>query len=144
MSSYVRATELIKVASATRTIGLTPRSKQCISATDCLRQFFDLTYACCFGPRTHGVTIATLRDPANARTWSQAFRLQNQGPIERHHTRLTATLGATAGGWQLIAEATRVMCPGTIPRAPFKADDTEAAPEREVGGINTDAPFFHR
>ena len=35
-------------------------------------------------------------------------------------------------------------CPGTIPRAPFKADDTEAAPEREVGGINTDAPFFHR
>ncbi|MCX4142158.1 hypothetical protein M0D68_28490 [Paraburkholderia sp. SEWSISQ10-3 4] len=103
VSSYARATELIKVASATRTIGLTPRSKQCISATDCLRQFFDLTYACCFGPRTHGVTIATLRDPANARTWSQAFRLQNQGPIERHHTRLTATLGATAGGWRLAA-----------------------------------------
>ena len=121
MSSYVRATELIKVASATRTIGLTPRSKQCISATDCLRQFFDLTYACCFGPRTHGVTIATLRDPANARTWSQAFRLQNQGPIERHHTRLTATLGATAGGWQLIAEATRVMCFVHIADAHFHA-----------------------
>ena len=140
---------MIKVAPATRTIGLTPRSKQCISATDCLRQFFDLTYACCFGPRTHGVTIATLRDPANARTWSQAFRLQNQGPIERpphppHGDARSDRWRLAAGGWQLIAEATRVMCPGTIPRAPFKADDTEAAPEREVGGINTDAPFFYR
>jgi hypothetical protein len=33
-------------------------------------------------------------------------------------------------------------CPGAIPRAPFNADDTEAAPEREVGGINPDTPFF--
>jgi len=94
---------VIKVASATRTIGLTPRSKQCISTTDCLGQFFDLTYACRFGPRAHDVTIATLRDPVNGQTWAQAFHLHNQSAIERHHTGLTATLGATGGGWRLAS-----------------------------------------
>jgi beta-mannosidase len=115
--------------------------------------------------RAHDVTIATLRDPANGRTWSQAFHLAERSADERHDPGLTATLETAAGGWQLIVEATRFTrfvrivdahfraaedwfhlppnCPRTIPLVPFNADDTEAAPEGEIRGINTGTPVFY-
>ena len=104
--------------------------------------------------------------PANGQTWSQAFHLPDRSAIERHDPGLTATLEATAGGWQLIVEATRFKrfvhiadahfraaadwfhlppnCPRTIPLVPFNVDDTEAVREGEVCGINTDTPVFYR
>ena len=76
-------------------------------------------------PRVHGVTIATLRDPRTGQMGWQAFHLPERLAIERHDTGPTATFESLDDGW-------------------FNADDTEAAPEDQVRGINADTSAFHR
>ena len=158
----------VKVAGATSLVELAPRSKQRLAAAECLGQFFDLTHAYRFGPRSHDVTFATLRDPASRQILSQAFHLPERRAAERYDTGLSATLEATGSGWQLIVEAKRFarfvnvadmhyravdnwfhLPPGeprTIALRPLpamNADATHPAPSGEVRAINSSAPVFY-
>jgi beta-mannosidase len=97
----------VKVASASRTVELAPRSTQRLGAAECLGQFFDFTHAYRFGPRAHDVTIATLRDPADGRIVSEAVHLPERRTDARHELGLTVSVERADAGWQLVIEAKR-------------------------------------
>jgi beta-mannosidase len=98
----------VKVVSANREVELAPRSAQRLSAAECLGQFFDFTHAYRFGPRTHDVTIATLRDAASGRIVSEAFHFPQRRLGERHDLGLTVAVERNGDGWQLVIEAQRL------------------------------------
>ncbi|NML33897.1 glycosyl hydrolase 2 galactose-binding domain-containing protein [Paraburkholderia antibiotica] len=103
----------VKVMSARRAVELAPRSMACLSAAECLGQFFDFTHAYRFGPRPHDVTIATLRDAASGAIVSEAFHLPEPRLQERHDLGMTISVeprhaaDGTPYGWQLAIETKR-------------------------------------
>jgi beta-mannosidase len=99
----------VKVASASCEVELAPHSVQRLSAAACLGQFFDFTHAYRFGPRSHDVTIATLRDQASGQIVAEAFHLPERRVSERHDLGLTVTAERNGDGWQLVLEAKRFV-----------------------------------
>ncbi len=158
----------VSVVHASREVELAPRSVQRVSAADLLGRFFDFTHAYRFGPRTHDVTLVTLRDPASGAVISEAFHLPERRALERHDLGIVATPQRAEHGWQLVVEARRFargvhiadahyrarrdwfpLAPGrpvTIDLVPLDADadiDTRA-PDGEVRAINASAATFYR
>jgi beta-mannosidase len=155
----------VSVVSASSAVTLSPRSVQRIACADLLGRFFDFAHAYRFGPRTHDVTIVTLRDPASDTIWSEACHLPERRALERHDLGITATPRRTSGGWALTLEAKRfaryvhiadthyrAICdwfhlppnrPVTVPLVSINAP-TNAAPDGEVRAINAVAPVFYR
>ncbi|MCC8391222.1 glycoside hydrolase family 2 protein [Paraburkholderia sp. MMS20-SJTR3] len=99
----------VKVVSARRPVELAPHSMQRVSAAALLGQFFDFTHAYRFGPRTHDVTIATLRDAASGAVVAEAFHLPERHVRERHDLGMTISVehNAETGHWQLTLETKR-------------------------------------
>ncbi|MGF6777662.1 glycosyl hydrolase 2 galactose-binding domain-containing protein [Paraburkholderia sp. GAS334] len=154
-----------KVASATVAVELSARSTQCLRASDCLGQFFDLTHAYRFGPRSHDVTIATLFDASGGQVLSEAFHLPDRRVESRHDIPMEVALEPTEQGWQLVIEAHRFARavhvvdprfraardvfhlapnrPQTIQLIRLNPDDTDARPQGELRAINALAPVFY-
>ncbi len=61
------------VVHAKRSITLSSRQSQTIAATDLFGAFFDTTYTYRFGPPSHDVTVARLRDVATGQVIADAF-----------------------------------------------------------------------
>nr|WP_259294975.1 glycoside hydrolase family 2 protein [Paraburkholderia sp. DHOC27] len=97
----------VKVASAQRLVELAPRSTQTHNSADLLGQFFDFTHAYRFGPRSHDVTIATLRDSVSGLVRAEAFHLPERRVHERNELGLSIKTERTDDGWQLVIEAQR-------------------------------------
>jgi len=159
----------VNVVSATRAVALAPHSTQRIACADLLGRFFDFTHAYRFGPRTHDVTIATLREAGSNLIWSEAYHLPERRALERHDLGITATPQRTEGGWALVLEAKRfaryvhiadahyratrdwfhlppnrpVTVP-LVPLVPFDGAASDARPDGEVRAINAAAPAFYR
>ncbi|WP_322051190.1 glycosyl hydrolase 2 galactose-binding domain-containing protein [Paraburkholderia bannensis] len=158
----------VSVVQASRAVELAPRSVQRVSAADLLGRFFDFTHAYRFGPRTHDVTLVTLRDPASGAVISEAFHLPERRVLERHDLGIVATPQRAAHGWQLVVEARRFArgvhiadahyraCRDWFPLAPGRpvtidllpldanADIDARAPDGEVRAINASAATFYR
>ncbi len=158
----------VSVVQASREVELAPRSVQRVSAADLLGRFFDFTHAYRFGPRTHDVTLVTLRDPASGAVISEAFHLPERRAVERHDLGIVATPQRADHGWQLVVEARRFargvhiadahyrarrdwfhLAPGrpvTIDLVPLdaRADIDKLAPDGEVRAINGSATVFYR
>jgi beta-mannosidase len=71
------------VMRASRTIDLAPRGLDSIAACDLWGGFFDTTYAYRFGPPSHDVTCASLRDGGSGAVIAEAFHF----PLGRGHER---------------------------------------------------------
>jgi beta-mannosidase len=156
----------VNVVCATRAVELAPRSVQRHTCAELLGRFFDFTHAYRFGPRTHDVTIATLRDPASDRIWSEAYHLPERRTLERHDLGIVATPQHTAEGWTLVLEAKRFaryvhisdahyraghdwfhLPPNravTVPLVPLDGHEEDVVPDGEVRAINAGAPVFYR
>lgn len=154
-----------KVASASVAVTLPARGTQCLRASDCLGQFFDFTYAYRFGPRSHDVTIATLRDVSDARVLSEAFHLPDRGVQNRCEVPVDVALEPVGQGWQLVVMAHRFARavhvvdphfraahdvfhlapnrPQTIPLIRLDASDTTSRPQGELRAINALGPVFY-
>nr|WP_240161030.1 glycoside hydrolase family 2 protein [Burkholderia sp. Ax-1719] len=158
----------VSVAQASRAVELAPRSVQRVSAADLLGRFFDFTHAYRFGPRSHDVTLVTLRDPASSTVIAEAFHLPERRALERHDLGIVATPQRGEHGWQLVLEARRfARCvhiadahyrarrdwfhlapnrPVTIDLLPLdaKTDIDARAPDGEIRAINAQSPVMYR
>ncbi|MDB5650760.1 MAG: glycoside hydrolase family 2 protein [Hyphomicrobiales bacterium] len=98
----------LPVMQATRRLELAPHSTSALPATDLWGAFFDTAYAYRFGPPSHDVTCAVMRDARNGDILSEAFHF----PLGRGHAQadlgLAAELVQDDHGWSLHV-STRVF-----------------------------------
>jgi beta-mannosidase len=97
------------VVSGSRTLALDAREGVTLAATDLFGAFFDTTYAYRFGPPSHDVTVARLKDAASGETIAEAFHF----PIGRATALHAATIEASLvkegdGRWLLQLGADRL------------------------------------
>ncbi|WP_221178569.1 glycoside hydrolase family 2 protein, partial [Pseudomonas fluorescens] len=78
-----------------------PRESQTIAATDLFGAFFDTTYAYRFGPPSHDVTIARLRDIATGHVIADAFHFPLGRKKALHAANLQVAISETNGHWSL-------------------------------------------
>ncbi|MFK3779007.1 glycosyl hydrolase 2 galactose-binding domain-containing protein [Agrobacterium sp. NPDC089420] len=84
-----------------RPLTLSPRQSQTIAATDLFGAFFDTTYAYRFGPPSHDVTVARLRDVTNGHVIADAFHFPLGRKKALHAANLQAEISETNGNWSL-------------------------------------------
>ena len=140
------------VVTGRRTLTLGARESATIAATNLFGAFFDTTYAFRFGPPSHDVTVATLREPETASIVAQAFHF----PLGRHAALqrgdASVALDESNGRWSLRIGADRLLqsmhidCPGFLPSdnwfhlAPGEARVVDLVrtdgPERPAGDVN--------
>ncbi|MCR6724012.1 glycoside hydrolase family 2 protein [Agrobacterium fabrum] len=89
------------VVHAKRPLALLPRESQTIAATDLFGAFFDTTYAYRFGPPSHDVTIARLRDIATGHVIADAFNFPLGRKKALHAANLQVAISETNGHWSL-------------------------------------------
>ncbi|WLP53427.1 glycoside hydrolase family 2 protein [Agrobacterium fabrum] len=89
------------VVHAKRPLALLPRESQTIAATDLFGAFFDTTYAYRFGPPSHDVTIARLRDTATGHVIADAFHFPLGRKKALHAANLQVAISETNGHWSL-------------------------------------------
>ncbi|SNB68136.1 MULTISPECIES: glycoside hydrolase family 2 protein [unclassified Agrobacterium] len=89
------------VVHAKRPLTLLPRQGQTIAATDLFGAFFDTTYAYRFGPPSHDVTVARLRDVATGHVIADAFHFPLGRKKVLHAANLQVSLSETSGSWSL-------------------------------------------
>jgi beta-mannosidase len=89
------------VVHAKRPLTLLPRQGQTIAATDLFGAFFDTTYAYRFGPPSHDVTVARLRDVATGHVIADAFHFPLGRKKALHAANLQVALSETSGSWSL-------------------------------------------
>jgi beta-mannosidase len=89
------------VVHAKRPLALLPRESQTIAATDLFGAFFDTTYAYRFGPPSHDVTIARLRDIATGHVIADAFHFPLGRKKALHAANLQVAISETNGHWSL-------------------------------------------
>ena len=89
------------VVHAKRPLTLSPRQSHIIAATDLFGAFFDTTYAYRFGPPSHDVTVARLRDVATGLVIADAFNFPLGRKKALHAANLDLDLGETNGNWSL-------------------------------------------
>jgi beta-mannosidase len=101
-------------------IDLAPGESRSLAATVLFGAFFDTTYAFRFGPASHNVTTASIRDRANGRELASAFHF----PRGRIAALERATLSAECGqddegryltlGTDRLAQSVHIACDGFI------------------------------
>ncbi|MCZ7454060.1 glycosyl hydrolase 2 galactose-binding domain-containing protein [Rhizobium rhizogenes] len=89
------------VVHAKRPLTLSPRQSHIIAATDLFGAFFDTTYAYRFGPPSHDVTVARLRDVTTGLVIADAFNFPLGRKKALHAANLDLDLGETNGNWSL-------------------------------------------
>jgi len=89
------------VVHAKRPLALLPRESQTIAATDLFGAFFDTTYAYRFGPPSHDVAIARLRDIATGHVVADAFHFPLGRKKALHAANLQVAISETNGHWSL-------------------------------------------
>lgn len=99
---------------------LLPHSRQAIPATDLFGAFFDTTYAFRFGPPSHDVTVAELRD-AESQLLADAFHFPLGRAQALHAPALEHRLERQDGQWLLMlrtdvfAQSLHITCEGYRP-----------------------------
>ncbi|AXO68217.1 hypothetical protein AGRHK599_LOCUS2348 [Rhizobium rhizogenes] len=89
------------VVHAKRPLALSPRQSQTIAATDLFGAFFDTTYAYRFGPPSHDVTVARLRNVATGRVIADAFHFPLGRKKALYSANLQLGVSETSGIWSL-------------------------------------------
>ena len=89
------------VVHAKRPLTLSPRQSRTIAATDLFGAFFDTTYAYRFGPPSHDVTVARLRDVATGHVIADAFHFPLGRKKALHAANLQVAIGETSGNWSV-------------------------------------------
>lgn len=106
------------VVQAKRPLTLLPRQSQTIAATDLFGAFFDTTYAYRFGPPSHDVTVARLRDVATGRAIADAFHFPLGRKRAMHAASLQLAVKERNGLWSLeigtdrLAQSVHIMAEG--------------------------------
>ncbi len=80
------------VVSGRRELSLASRATTSLAATDLFGAFFDTTYAYRFGPPSHDVTVARLRDAATGAILADAFHFPLGRTAAFHRARIDLTL----------------------------------------------------
>ncbi|MDR6759636.1 beta-mannosidase [Mycoplana sp. BE70] len=147
------------VVSGRRDLVLEAREAITIAATDLFGAFFDTTYAFRFGPPSHDVTVATLREGEIAAPVAQAFHFPSGRAKALLAGNATAGLVQADEDWVLRIEADRLLqsvhidCPGFLPSdnwfhlAPGETRDIRLTrtdggewPSGEVNALNLASP----
>ncbi len=109
------------VVTGRRALTLAAHGTATIAATDLFGAFFDTTYAFRFGPPSHDVTIASLREADGSAILAEAFHFPQGRPRALHPAAATVVLEEGDEGWQLRVAADRLLqsahiaCPGFLP-----------------------------
>jgi beta-mannosidase len=97
----------VAVVQAKREVALAPHSATTLSAFELIGRFFDIAYAYRFGPPSHDVTSAVLRDTASGKVLAEAFHFPLGRGHERHHCGLVAQLEREGDDWSLVLSTRR-------------------------------------
>lgn len=89
------------VVHAKRSITLSSRQSQTIAATDLFGAFFDTTYTYRFGPPSHDVTVARLRDVATGQVIADAFHFPLGRKKALHAANLQVAISQNNDIWSL-------------------------------------------
>lgn len=89
------------VVHAKRSITLSSRQSQTIAATDLFGAFFDTTYTYRFGPPSHDVTVARLRDVATGQVIADAFHFPLGRKKALHAANLQVAISQNNNIWSL-------------------------------------------
>ncbi|MBB4066388.1 glycoside hydrolase family 2 protein [Gellertiella hungarica] len=111
------------VVSGRRRLALEGRSIGKIPATDLFGAFFDTAYAFRFGPPSHDVTVARLRDPDTGRVLADAFHFPLGRTAALHAADLEASLVRDEEGWSLRLAANRLAQSVHVECDLYRADD---------------------
>ncbi|PSC06650.1 beta-mannosidase [Alsobacter soli] len=97
----------VPVARAERAVALSPRSALTLSSAELLGGFFDVTYAYRFGPPSHDVCVAALRDARSGAVLAEAFHFPLGRGDARQALGLSARLDRDGEGWSLVVSTDR-------------------------------------
>ncbi|MBK3745947.1 glycoside hydrolase family 2 protein, partial [Paraburkholderia aspalathi] len=111
------------VVSGRRELNLATDDRQTIAATDLFGAFFDTTYAYRFGPASHDVTVARLRDGHSGAILAEAFHFPQGRKAAFHDTTITATLTSEDDAWFLDLSAPVLAQSVHIDLENHRADD---------------------
>ena len=109
------------VMHAAADITLEPRRTISLAASTLWGGFFDTTYAFKFGPPSHDVTVAGLREADTAMLIAEAFHFPLGRGSLRHDLGLNAELRRSGTGWQLalttrrFAQSVQIRCNNAVP-----------------------------
>jgi beta-mannosidase len=122
----------IVIAQASVPVEVAPRGRAAFAADAMFGTFYDTAYAYRFGPPTHDVAIAALRD-ADGEVIAEAFHVPVRGVPERASASVTAEARVVDDGWQLTVRSERFLYAAHIDVQGFVADDDyfHLAPGRE-------------
>ncbi|MDP9840366.1 beta-mannosidase [Neorhizobium huautlense] len=113
------------VVSGNRAITLDARHGVTLAATDLFGAFFDTTYAYRFGPPSHDVTVARLKDAASGEIIAEAFHFPLGRTRALHAGVIEASLvKGEDGGWVLQLSADRLAQSVSISVEGFRAAET--------------------
>jgi len=110
------------VVSATRALTLDARQSATLAATDLFGAFFDTTYAYRFGPPSHDVSVARLKDATTGEIIAEAFHFPLGRSKALHEAIIeTSLLKGEGGGWTLQLSTDRLAQSVTINVEGFRA-----------------------
>ncbi|TCQ99766.1 glycoside hydrolase family 2 protein [Neorhizobium sp. JUb45] len=113
------------VVSGNRALTLEPRQAVTLAATDFFGAFFDTTYAYRFGPPSHEVTVARLKDTASGEIIADAFHFPLGRTRALHAAAIEASLVKNEdGGWTLQVQTDRLAQSVSISIEGFRAAET--------------------
>ena len=113
----------VKVREVEHVVTVEARGATLLHSADLLEAFFDISYAYRFGPRSHDVTIATLRDAADDSLIAEAFHLPVPGILPSRNPGLDVTVERHADDWRLRLCSRGFMQFLHIDDATFEAQD---------------------
>ncbi len=148
------------VVSGNRAITIDGRQGVTLAATDLFGAFFDTTYAYRFGPPSHDVTVARLKDAASGEIIAEAFHFPLGRTPALHAAAIEASLVKEAdGAWMLQLSADRLaqsvsihvegfraadngfhLAPGAVKQValvPLAGTDQESLPSGSIGSLGS-------
>lgn len=113
------------VVSGNRALTLEPRQAVTLAATDLFGAFFDTTYAYRFGPPSHDVTVARLKDAASGEIIADAFHFPLGRARALHAAVIEASLVKSGeGDWLLQVQTDRLAQSVSISVEGFRVAET--------------------
>ena len=112
------------VVHAKRPLTLSPRQSQTIAATELFGAFFDTTYAYRFGPPSHDVTVARLRDVATGSVIADAFHFPLGRKKALHAANLQVGVSEANGIWSLEIGTDRLAQSVHITAQDYRASES--------------------